>query len=117
MRIFPIVLPKTLNKKAQKYIFKIFFWAAVAAERVQGSGRAHGRKRGGEGETKGKKWQSCFFITHKVFLYCECKPTKTSNSSNSHKKDGQIMSCHPFHTWTVPKVDPKKYCDEEHHSG
>ncbi len=64
MSICPIVLPKNAQQKKIKNNFweKNLFWAAVAAEGVQG-GLAHGRK-GGVTKRGEIYFAELFFTTH-----------------------------------------------------
>ncbi len=58
---------------------KIFFWAAVAAEQVQG-GLAHGEKgrmtNGGE-----KVFQRCFYHTYRVFCAVKTRPPRPATTT------------------------------------
>ncbi len=77
----PIVLSKNAQqKKTKRNGEKNLFWAAVAAERVQG-GLAHGRK-GADDKWRGKSFQSCFLLhTPRVFCVVGARPPRLARTA------------------------------------
>ncbi len=59
---------------------KNLFWAAVAAEGVQG-GLAHGRKGGGGDKQRENLLQSCFYCTHQVFCAVGARPPRPATTT------------------------------------
>ncbi len=74
------LIKKRPAKKDEKLFGKKKFWAAVAAEGVQG-GLAHGRK-GADDNWRGKSFQSCFLLhTPRVFCAVGARPPRLARTA------------------------------------